>query len=469
MRLKCSELRPKPDAPFAGDVFDRRPFVDSLTSLVRNVGPPFVISIDGRWGSGKTTLLRMWEAHLQGSTPKVLYFNAWETDFAPDPLSAFVSALSELAKKHNPNEQSAKRIEKVKTIGGKIVRRMLPVAIKIVTAGALTADDFTEEALSTLSESLTSDAIAAFDSQKRLIDEFHAALTSLVDSLPSGESESRLLVLVDELDRCRPPYALELLERVKHVLNVRNVVFVFALDKRQLQASVEAVYGLRSRSDEYLRRFIDLEFVLPKPSAEAFTESLLKQLEFDSALAKRIHPELQSDAQNIRVTFNALADLFDLSLRTREQCFTQLRVVLMLTRDDEYLFPDLLVTLIVLRAVAHDIYERFVRGECSVATVMQTIASQPKGDELVRSQMGVWLEALLIGSRRMDIDSAEDTADYERSRRDITSPQNEEEQKRKDRAERILEALSEFRRRRSYTAKLSWIAARIEMGLRLDR
>lgn len=55
MKLKCSELCPKPDAPFDGDVFDRRPFIDSLTNLVRNVSPPFVISIDGRWGSGKTT------------------------------------------------------------------------------------------------------------------------------------------------------------------------------------------------------------------------------------------------------------------------------------------------------------------------------------------------------------------------------------------------------------------------------
>lgn len=67
------------------------------------------------------------------------------------------------------------------------------------------------------------------------------------------------MFFIDELDRCRPTFAIELLERIKHLFDIQNIVFVLSIDKEQLEASTAAAYGSAINAPEYLRRFIDLE------------------------------------------------------------------------------------------------------------------------------------------------------------------------------------------------------------------
>ena len=77
--------------------------------------------------------------------------------------------------------------------------------------------------------------------------------------------EKTVIIFVDELDRCRPSYAIELLERIKHLFNIGGLVFVLALDREQLGHSIKAVYGNGIDSDGYLRRFVDFEYQLKNP------------------------------------------------------------------------------------------------------------------------------------------------------------------------------------------------------------
>ena len=82
-----------------------------------------------------------------------------------------------------------------------------------------------------------------------------------------------LIICVDELDRCRPLYAIEMLERIKHLFNVPGIVFLLGMDRLQLCHSIQATYG-DIDTDNYLHRFVDLEFVLPEPDREKFLEDL---------------------------------------------------------------------------------------------------------------------------------------------------------------------------------------------------
>ena len=85
-----------------------------------------------------------------------------------------------------------------------------------------------------------------------------------------------LVFIIDELDRCRPTFAIELLERVKHIFDVPNIVFVFGINRDELVKSLESVYG-DIDAGTYLRRFFDMEFVLPAPDAAQFSRYLLKR------------------------------------------------------------------------------------------------------------------------------------------------------------------------------------------------
>ena len=123
------------------------------------------------------------------------------------------------------------------------------------------------------------------------------------------------------MDRCRPTFAIEMLERIKHLFDVANIVFVLSVDKKQLEASTAAVYGERINAAEYLRRFIDLEYGIPLVQTKQFTKKLLTRFELDPAFSQRTGHSVQYDHQNFVDVFTELADVFDLSLRARERCF----------------------------------------------------------------------------------------------------------------------------------------------------
>lgn len=95
-----------------------------------------------------------------------------------------------------------------------------------------------------------------------------------------------MIVIVDELDRCRPTYAVELLEIVKHLFNVPGIVFVLGVDRGQLASSAAKVFGTGVDADGYLRRFIDLECALPEPDLSLYCSNNAARIIQETAGAK---------------------------------------------------------------------------------------------------------------------------------------------------------------------------------------
>ncbi|MEZ5462632.1 P-loop NTPase fold protein [Dokdonella sp.] len=465
MKFKSQPIEIPNEDPFRNDVLDRRPAVEFLTDLVLKIDPPFVLCIDSPWGTGKTTFLRMWERYLSDRQVETLYFNAWETDFAEDPLLAFVSEICEftesrLAERSSPN---AKKLDRAKHIASAIARRVLPVAGKLATAGLLDLDSFTESALAELTEESIKNATDAYLAEKNLIRKFHDSLESLVKTLPKQDGQPMLLILVDELDRCRPNYAVELLERIKHLLNVKNVMFVLALDKSQTQVSLSTIYGREFEATEYLRRFIDLEFRLPEPNVEKFTKHLLNELGLEECFSQRTHSEFRFDKEQLEDVFNGLSRLFGFSLRAREQCFTRIRMAILSVPDNHYLHPMLLVTLVVLRTVATDVYRKFMSNSGGASDVINFFRSQEGGVTFLNSHSGRVVEAYLIGVKRGHRESSPEYLEHQRISSDDGAAEEERE-----RASFILGVLGEFRFR-DRLPRLEAIASTIELSGRIER
>ena len=271
LTFKAPAIEIPDNDPFKHDALDRTEAATAIQTLVDALTGPFVLALDSPWGTGKTTFARMLKAVLENSGYRCLYFNAWTTDFSSDPMLAFLGELNGVISDLKPEESNtAKVFQKAKRVATLLAGRAIPAAGKMATAGLLDLEKFSEEAIAEFVSDSLSDAVDAYTAEKDLISQFRASLESSIDELLSDTGKTKLVIFVDELDRCRPTYAVDLLERIKHLFDIKNVVFILSLDKSQLSTSLGAVYGQKIDAEEYLRRFIDLEFRFPKPDPQKF-------------------------------------------------------------------------------------------------------------------------------------------------------------------------------------------------------
>lgn len=399
MKYRLPELDVPDDNPFQHDALDRKPVVEFLSGLIRRLSGPFVLALDSPWGTGKTTLIRMLQADLKRQEFQCLYFNAWKVDYVTDPLVALVGALDDLHLDDDDAEKSFRGHLKIaKEITTMVAKRVVVAGVKAATLNILDMDKAIEAMASENSGAIAGDLVDAFNKEKVTLETFKSEVEKAVKTFePTGKKEN-LVFFIDELDRCRPTFAIEMLERIKHLFDVPNIIFVLSVDKGQLEASTAAVYGDRINAQEYLRRFIDLEYGIPLVQTKKFTEKLLTRFELDSLFSERKNEVTRYDKDNFVDAFTVLADHLNMSLRARERCITRLCIVMEQTQADHFLDPFLVALLLVLRSNKADLFIRICSGVDGPEAVMQYLSGLPGGAQLVDGRLGVLLEAYLIAS-----------------------------------------------------------------------
>lgn len=399
MVYRISTLDVPADEPFRNDALERRPAVEFLVGLIERAGGPFVLALDSPWGTGKTTLVRMLEAELKREEFSCIYFNAWQVDYVTDPLVALVSSIDRLELGTGDAAATFKdHLKKARRVTSLVAKRTAVAAAKALTVGALDLEEEIEAAAAELAGDSVNDIVEAFQKEGVLLEKFRGELEKAVEQLPAAGKKPTLVFFVDEIDRCRPTFSIELLERIKHLFDVPNILFVLSLDKAQLEASIAAVYGQDINAPEYLRRFIDLEYAVPAIKTKKFVESLLARFALDEVFATRTGSETRYDRSNFVDFFSALAEAIPLSLRTQERCMTRLRVVMDQTPANHYLDPVLVAVLIVLRASSPQLFERLRLGTASAKDVMAYLSTLPGGRKVVTVRLGVVIEAYLISA-----------------------------------------------------------------------
>lgn len=305
-KSSLEDLDIKPGKPFDGCKLNREPYAKILTQIVSQYDR-CVLAINGEWGTGKTTFIKMWRQSLIDNEFDTLYFNVWENDFISDPLVGFIGEFKEL----NPNHKLDTELNKITTTASKIVHSMLPtlargyIKLKIGSDIVETYNDCTD---------VLNKEFRDYEDQKNSIKDFRNALGEFVNKC---NTEKPIVFFVDELDRCNPAYAVKVLERIKHLFSIPNIVFVLSIDKKQLCNAVKGYYGSESLDAEnYLKRFIDIEYSLPEPSYGDFCNYLYDRFEIN----KNIH-NLEFE-QNL-ITFSIFLFSFNkLSLRQMEKIYS---------------------------------------------------------------------------------------------------------------------------------------------------
>lgn len=260
---------------FTNDLFNRKVIAENLTRIIESQNKPMVISLDSDWGTGKTTFVTMWKDLLDNDADynskfNTLYFNAWEHDYIKDPLLAIFSEIESQIKESD--SKLKQHLDSVKNKIKPFTKLATTTGVKIITAGALNLDnvdlgDYNESQLIDLAGKLGDLAIKEISASKKVRSELKKEMVKYQNA-----TEKKIIFFIDELDRCRPSFAIELLEVIKHLFDIDNFVFVISIDKEQLSHSVSTIYGHNMDTVGYLRRFFDLDYKLPKVDIKKYID-----------------------------------------------------------------------------------------------------------------------------------------------------------------------------------------------------
>lgn len=318
----------------------------------------YVLNVNAGWGHGKTYFLKRWFKDIKENHPAV-YVNAWKHDFSEDPLLTVVSEL-----KSQLTDQFSLKGEKTKIDLGALVKAGAPLVAKGITRKLIGVglDDIGDEYQSLAGEASEKFAqlmLAQHEEQVSSISSFRAQLSELATKISenSNAHELPVFVFIDELDRCRPTFAIELLETVKHLFDVKEFVFVIATDTEQLEHSIKAIYGNGFDARNYLSRFFSERVRLPRSS---LADLLLQNNSFnflfnydDDKVFRRARIELESVAEALSKLLND----YSVPLRNTLKLIDRAAFAINSLEDSKAsVDPLFLLLLLVIRESAKDCY-----------------------------------------------------------------------------------------------------------------
>ncbi len=353
IKSRSQEIEIPVENPFANDKLERSHLCSVLTDVVSFYGQSgCVLALGGEWGSGKTTFVKMWRQYLKNRQYKTLYFNAWASDYTEDPLIALIAELSELSADNSTiNKIAAGAIR----ITASVLKSTLKGVLKKTTGiDADTIGDAIDESID-----IGKKYLDKFEEQKTTLDEFKENLRKYITE---NAGENPVVFFVDELDRCNPHYAVAVLERIKHLFEIPNIVFVLAVNKKELSNAIQGYYGSsRIDSDEYLRRFIDIDFVLPKPKLDAYFDFLYAEYEFDSFFNNETRKEAfgrKDEPYAFRTVALSMCKELNINLRQMDRIFAYSRLALMQFGSRTYLLPDIYFMLCLWKVMDSQFYNQ---------------------------------------------------------------------------------------------------------------
>lgn len=276
------------------DLLNRQTLVDQiirLLDILSDARGSCTFALNGKWGSGKTFVLNMLEQQLReyqdGEKYIVFHYNCWQYDYYDEPLVAIIASmldsLDEQAHIFPSGTHEAFRSKMtaakpiLKNIAASFAKNKLGVDIKEVLSLLDEIADASEEAKEKTSDEHEYDQYYAFKK----------AMQAAKEGLQKLASAQTVVVVVDELDRCLPNYAIKVLERIHHLFyGLENTAVLMAVDKSQLDTTIKQIFGESTDASTYLKKFINFEIALDVGKIEgSFSERYTDYVAlFDKAL-----------------------------------------------------------------------------------------------------------------------------------------------------------------------------------------
>jgi ABC-type dipeptide/oligopeptide/nickel transport system ATPase component len=293
------------DIPAENPIFNFDKMASALAGTINASEPRFAVGIFGGWGSGKSTLMRAIRQHIDQTKAVVVEFNAWRYEQEPHLivplLDTIRDGLSEWASR-DPDHDRSEKIKSVAARIGRVIQALVRATkFEVGLPGAVKISMEPEKALNAINPG-DGDATAKPQSL------YYAAFQQLDIAFNEVQKSglSRIVVFVDDLDRCLPERALTVLESMKLFFDMAGFIFVVGLDERVVQSAVRTKFALqpdekrdtdRQIEREYLNKIFQLPYSLPK-IAPAQLDQLVGWLDNNAALSDWQRTDLNGRVKN---------------------------------------------------------------------------------------------------------------------------------------------------------------------------
>ena len=257
--------QPKYDATFLhDDYFDRGSLGAGINDLIHSLNNTtshkgaLSISIDAPWGIGKTTFIYMLKNLIKETSYGwwTVYYDAWENDMSNDPFTSILFQICAQCERQAPSDKK------------KIIKQGINQIVSSAEGFSGVVPDpvvqATGKGISLLHALINPDGT---DNISEHYEQYIEHKKSFHNNLATmAKNCNKIIVFVDELDRCKPTFAVQTLETIKHYFDIENIVFIFAIDGKQLRETIKHYYGLGFDSSSYLTRFFEYQLLMPTPT-----------------------------------------------------------------------------------------------------------------------------------------------------------------------------------------------------------
>lgn len=338
------------ERPFLGDDLEMQSSVCNLVDnfILSKISDKSVIGLNSSYGTGKSTFIKMSINYLKNhDEEKILpvYVNVSENEFTSSPL---LNILHSIVKATGNNSLDYKNT---------IVKPLLNAGIKLATIGALDIDSI-DKAFNVSAEKEVSNTAG------NILNSFLGESdpkSELNKQLQKISKDNKIVIFLDDIDRCSPSFAIKILEELKFNFNsIDNMAFVIAYDREQLESFIQSKFGKHIDCDGYLRKFFDYTFLLPSVDKRLFLEKVAERCKESFTITKSVSKNLDEITHHIITNYELLVN--SQSLRSLQQDFT--RLSLGLAKHDIMVYDiDILCLLLFLRSMHWKLYSKLYRGQ----------------------------------------------------------------------------------------------------------
>lgn len=351
---------------YINNTLERNKYIHSFISMLLSIEKGGVIAIDGEWGSGKTYFVHQvkWllectsknidsevESVLNRTVPKLdnikghkykaFYYDAWKHDKSNNPFFTLLRTLILAFGGIDYFNQKKGFIESLLKGASHIVKGITQIDVESIFNGIKEFSGINDTA--PLSE-------------LEFIEQMDCQVNSFLDYICEGQYD-KLVIFIDELDRCKPSFAVELLEIIKHYFNHDKVIFVLSTNLKEFQYCIKQYYGEGFDGWKYLDRFIDIRITLPMIMVEEYCNYLWNNLPND-----RIDDLAICCAKHFGLTLREIERYNNLVKISIQNAIEKNHKINSFKDDYQYLYAFWIPVILAIKFHSSEEYHEFISG-----------------------------------------------------------------------------------------------------------
>ena len=381
-RILLDEPAPLPGLGFPA-------YADAFADIITASQPRFAIGVFGGWGSGKTTLMRAIEERLNDRPDIVtIWFNAWRFEHEGNMIVPLIDVLRAALYRLAKSAPEPRRRERARVAADRIARAGRALLASITVRAAIPGLNIELDG-SKVTDALEPDTPGGQEDLP--LSFYQAGFTMLADAISefADRGADRIVIFIDDLDRCLPAKALEVLESMKVFFDTAGIVFVVGLDRTVVEQAVRAKFGLAAtagsssvQSVEYIKKIFQVPFALPRITTGMLTDYL-----DHIAASGELSPPQQADFdENVRPHLAFLTGDETVNPREVKRLINAYTIQLrMLSGRMSHLNPEVVLAFQCLsfRSDWEDLYERLLADPALFQQAIKDARSDPRNFDMV--------------------------------------------------------------------------------------